>query len=171
MVALDRGEWSAWRTGHFAPGERASVIHWVGPRTGLTSVKKRKISWPCRESKPSHPDRNPSLYQPSYHGSHKYCKVSPFPCRLIWIFPKHHCREMNWKLHSCGMSGFVFWSPKFGFSAILCGISKLSCSQMVGYLITVHGRFLSCLSLSSYRLIPHYEKLLIAHSVKTLPKF
>jgi hypothetical protein len=34
----------------------------VGPRAGLNTAEKRKISWSCRESKPGRPDRSPSLY-------------------------------------------------------------------------------------------------------------
>jgi hypothetical protein len=42
--ALDRGEWSASRSGRFTPGERASVTHWIGgwvdPRAGLDDVER-----------------------------------------------------------------------------------------------------------------------------------
>jgi hypothetical protein len=45
--ALDGGEWSASRTCHFTPGEKAPGTHWigghVGPRAGLDAVEKRKI--------------------------------------------------------------------------------------------------------------------------------
>jgi hypothetical protein len=45
--ALDEGDWSASRPGRFTPMERAPVTHWiggwVGPRTGLDTVSKRKI--------------------------------------------------------------------------------------------------------------------------------
>jgi len=41
-LALDGGEWSASRPGHFAPGVRAHGTHWigdwVGPRAGLNAV-------------------------------------------------------------------------------------------------------------------------------------
>jgi hypothetical protein len=41
--ALDGGEWSASRLGHFIPGERAPGTHciggWVGPRAGLYAVE------------------------------------------------------------------------------------------------------------------------------------
>jgi hypothetical protein len=40
------GEWSALRPGRFVPGERAPGTHWiggwVGPRTGLDDVEKKK---------------------------------------------------------------------------------------------------------------------------------
>jgi hypothetical protein len=46
-LALVRGEWSASLPGRFTPGERASGTHWiggwVGSRTGLDDVKKRKF--------------------------------------------------------------------------------------------------------------------------------
>jgi hypothetical protein len=45
--ALVRGEWSASRPSRFTPGERALGMHWiggwVGPRTGLDDMKKRKF--------------------------------------------------------------------------------------------------------------------------------
>jgi hypothetical protein len=41
------GEWSASRPCRFTPGERAPSTHWiggwVGPRTSLDDVEKRKI--------------------------------------------------------------------------------------------------------------------------------
>jgi len=47
------GERSALYPGHFTPGERAPIIHriggWVGTRTGLAVVAKRKNSCPCQE--------------------------------------------------------------------------------------------------------------------------
>jgi hypothetical protein len=53
---LDRGEWSASRTGRFTPRERAPGTHriggWVGPRDVLDAVVKRKILSPRRESNP-----------------------------------------------------------------------------------------------------------------------
>jgi hypothetical protein len=45
--ALAEGEWSASRPCRFTPGERAPCTHWlggwVGPRTGLDDVEKRKF--------------------------------------------------------------------------------------------------------------------------------
>jgi hypothetical protein len=50
------GEWSALRPGHFIPRERAPGTHWiwgwVGPRTGLNTVVRRKIPSPRRKSNP-----------------------------------------------------------------------------------------------------------------------
>jgi hypothetical protein len=53
--ALDGGEWSASRTGHFTPMEKPPGTHWiggwVGPSAGLDiAVVKRKISSPRRDS-------------------------------------------------------------------------------------------------------------------------
>jgi hypothetical protein len=57
--ALDGGEWSASRPGHFTPRERAPGTHWiggwVGPRAVLDVVVKRKIPSPSRESIPRTP--------------------------------------------------------------------------------------------------------------------
>jgi hypothetical protein len=54
--ALDGGEWSTSRPGRFTPRERAPGTHWiggwVGPRTVLDAVVKRKIPSPRRESNP-----------------------------------------------------------------------------------------------------------------------
>jgi hypothetical protein len=45
--ALDGGEWLASLPSRFTPGERAPGTHWigdwVGPRTGLDDVERRKI--------------------------------------------------------------------------------------------------------------------------------
>jgi hypothetical protein len=60
--ALDRGEWSASRPGHFTPRERGPgtqlIGGWVGPRAGL-GVVKRKIPNPRRESNPRTPNVQP----------------------------------------------------------------------------------------------------------------
>jgi hypothetical protein len=54
--ALDGGEWSASRPGRFTLSERAPGTHWigswVGPRTVLDAVVKRKSPSPRRESNP-----------------------------------------------------------------------------------------------------------------------
>jgi hypothetical protein len=63
--ALDGGEWSASRPGHFTPGEIATDTHWIGGwvdrRVGLDAVENRKIL-SCRESDPCRPAHGPSLY-------------------------------------------------------------------------------------------------------------
>jgi hypothetical protein len=57
--ALDKSEWSASRPGCFTPRDRARgtrwIVGWVGPRTVLDAVVKRKIPNPCRESNPRTP--------------------------------------------------------------------------------------------------------------------
>jgi hypothetical protein len=57
--ALDGGEWSASRPGHFTPRERAPGTHgiggWVGPRAGPDAVVKRKVPSPRRKLNPDHP--------------------------------------------------------------------------------------------------------------------
>jgi hypothetical protein len=69
--ALDGGKVVS--LGRYTPGERAPGTHWiggwVGPRAGLDAPEKRKISCPCRESKPSSEPRSLSLYRLSYPGS------------------------------------------------------------------------------------------------------
>jgi hypothetical protein len=56
-LALDGGEWSASRPGHFTPRERAPGTHWiggwVGPRALLDAVAKIKIPSPHQESNPT----------------------------------------------------------------------------------------------------------------------
>jgi hypothetical protein len=57
--ALDGGEWSASRPGRFTPRERTPSTPWrggwVGTRTVLNAVVKRKFPSPCRESNPRTP--------------------------------------------------------------------------------------------------------------------
>jgi hypothetical protein len=55
---LDGDEWSVSRPGLCTPRERALDTHWiggwVGPRVGLHTVVKRKITRPSRERNPDH---------------------------------------------------------------------------------------------------------------------
>jgi hypothetical protein len=55
-LALDGGEWSASRPGHFAARERAPGTHWIGdwlgPRAGLDTVVEKKNHSLCRDSNP-----------------------------------------------------------------------------------------------------------------------
>jgi hypothetical protein len=74
--APDRCEWTASRPDRFTSRERTPGTHWiggwVGPRTGLDAVVKRKIPSPHREWNPTTPivpARSPALYRLSYHGS------------------------------------------------------------------------------------------------------
>jgi hypothetical protein len=57
--ALDGREWSASRPARFTPRKRAPDTHWaggwVGPRSVLDAVVKRKIPTPRRESNPRTP--------------------------------------------------------------------------------------------------------------------
>jgi hypothetical protein len=75
--ALTGGEWSASRTGRFTPRENAPGTHsiggWVGPRTGLDDVEKRKISpLPGLEIRPlGSPAHSQSLYRLRYPEVHK----------------------------------------------------------------------------------------------------
>jgi hypothetical protein len=59
------GEWSVSCPGRFNLWERTPGIHciggWVGPRGGMDTVEKRKISRSCRKSNPVHLVRSPSL--------------------------------------------------------------------------------------------------------------
>jgi hypothetical protein len=69
------GEWSALRPGLSNPGEKHPSTHWlgdwVGPRTGLDDVERRKfLTLRGLELRPfGHPARNQSLYRVSYPGS------------------------------------------------------------------------------------------------------
>jgi hypothetical protein len=65
--ALDEAEWSASRLSRFTPGTHW-IEGWVGLRSGIDVVEKIKPC-PCRDSKPDHPARSPSLYQLSCPGS------------------------------------------------------------------------------------------------------
>jgi hypothetical protein len=70
----DGSEWSASRPDRFTPTERASSTHWigwVGPRTGLDDMEKRKfLTLPGLELRPlSRPARSQSLYRLRYPGS------------------------------------------------------------------------------------------------------
>jgi hypothetical protein len=70
--ALDGGEQSASRLGHFTSGETAPGTHWLGgwmgPRIGLDAVALRKIFCPYRELDTLRPARSSSLFPLSYPG-------------------------------------------------------------------------------------------------------
>jgi hypothetical protein len=59
-----RWRWAS-RPGFVTP-RRTSPRYPLDRRLGLDAMEKRKISCPCRESNPSRPARNPSLYRLSY---------------------------------------------------------------------------------------------------------
>jgi hypothetical protein len=73
--ALVGGEWTASRPGRFTPGERAPGTHfigdWVGPRTSLDTVEKRKfLTLSGLELRPLHrPACSQLLYRLCYPGS------------------------------------------------------------------------------------------------------
>jgi hypothetical protein len=72
--AVVGGEWSASHPGRFTPGTHWTG-GWVGPRTGLNDVEKRKfLTLPGLELRPlCRPVRRQSLYRLSYPG---------FPCKM-----------------------------------------------------------------------------------------
>jgi hypothetical protein len=68
---LDRGEWLASLPGRFTPGAIACGIYsiggWMGSRTGLDAVEKRKIlPLPGFEPQPSNPQLCRVRYPDSY---------------------------------------------------------------------------------------------------------
>jgi hypothetical protein len=71
-LALDGCEWSASCTGRFTRRERVPGTHWtggwVGPRTGLDAVVKRKI--PCQDSNP-----RSSSYTAEFNTNFAYSKL------------------------------------------------------------------------------------------------
>jgi hypothetical protein len=80
--ALVGGEWSASRPCRFTPGERAPGTHWiggwVGPRTYLDDVEKRKfLTLSGLELRPlGRPARSQSLYRLRYRGSEDYTGIT-----------------------------------------------------------------------------------------------
>jgi hypothetical protein len=62
---VDGGEWSALHLGRFTPRERTPGAHWiggwVGPRTILDAVEKKKIPSPRQECAGSFTARSVSL--------------------------------------------------------------------------------------------------------------
>jgi hypothetical protein len=64
--ALDGGEWSASRPGHFTLMERAPGTHWiggwVGPNAGLDAVVKNFPAL-ARSRTPYHPAHSPALHR------------------------------------------------------------------------------------------------------------
>jgi hypothetical protein len=55
--------WPTWHANRFTPTERTPrnwwTEGWVGPRASLDIMKKRYISWPCRDQTPDHPACRP----------------------------------------------------------------------------------------------------------------
>jgi hypothetical protein len=86
------GEWSASRSGRFTSGERAPSTYWiggwVGPRTGLDDIEKRKfLALPGLELRPLGPPvRNQSLYRQSYPGYSDRSKSIIFANSVIILF-------------------------------------------------------------------------------------
>jgi hypothetical protein len=92
---LDGSEWSASRLCRFTPGVKASGVYWlggwVGPRSGLDAVEKRKILH-RQESNPFPPALNPSLYRLSYPDSlYAYFSISVFICIRTSLRAYQYC--------------------------------------------------------------------------------
>jgi hypothetical protein len=91
ISALDEGEWSASRPGHFTPRKTAPVTHWIGgwvcPRAGLDSVVKRKIPSPCRGSNPWSCFLYPSATSLSYPSSY----LNQYEHYLNSLYQLHYC--------------------------------------------------------------------------------
>jgi hypothetical protein len=97
--ALDGGEWSASRPGRFTSRERVLgtrwIGGWVGPRSVLDAVVKRKIPSPRRESNP----RTPIVQPVAQRYTEQYCmqwitwfwygtpKISRQECRKAPCYP------------------------------------------------------------------------------------
>jgi hypothetical protein len=65
--ALDGGEWSCSRPGHFTTKERAPGTHWIGDWVGTGRGGDEKNSQPSPGLEPpDHPARSPALYPLSY---------------------------------------------------------------------------------------------------------
>jgi hypothetical protein len=85
--ALAGGEWSAWRSGHFTPGERAlptrCIRGWMYPRAGMDYVEKREfLILPGLELRPLDGlARSQSLYRLRYPGSN--IKNNNFTCYFV----------------------------------------------------------------------------------------
>jgi hypothetical protein len=81
ILELSSRRRSASLPGHFTPGEKASGTHWrvswVGPRTGLDDVERRKIlPLPGLELRPlGRPACSQSLYRLRYPGPFQYIDV------------------------------------------------------------------------------------------------
>jgi hypothetical protein len=58
--ALDGGDWSASRPGHFTRRERTSGTHWI--EAGLVAGVKRKFPALTGIRTPDHPTRSPALH-------------------------------------------------------------------------------------------------------------
>jgi hypothetical protein len=61
-TAVYGGEWIASHPDRFTPPDGVPSTHWIrvwmGPRVGRDTLKRRKISYPCRKSNPGHPARS-----------------------------------------------------------------------------------------------------------------
>jgi hypothetical protein len=77
------GEWSASRPSRFTRAGSVYGIHsvgsWVGPRTGLGVLEKRKLSGPCSKWSPVSPDSYPTAWSFT-----NYAVTSI--CMWIWRF-------------------------------------------------------------------------------------
>jgi hypothetical protein len=84
------------------PGERAAGTHWIGgragPRAGMDTVSKRKISGPRRNSNPAHPIVQPVVSRYTdwairalYHLLYSYVHETVGSNKK-----KYHCNENQW---------------------------------------------------------------------------
>jgi hypothetical protein len=90
-LALVGGEWSASLPGRSTSGEKAPGTHliggWVGPRTGLDEMEKRKfLALPGLEIRPlSRQARSQLLYRLRYPGSSGEVYMCIYVCVFVML--------------------------------------------------------------------------------------
>jgi hypothetical protein len=89
-------KWSASRPARFTPRERAPSTHWVGGwvglRSGLDAVVKRKFPAPVGTRTPDHPARSPALYHWAIpaHAVHTHTHSNTQENYLTSLFASFH---------------------------------------------------------------------------------